>query len=291
MKKSKVSLGKGLSAILGNLSNDVISSSNKNLDNILISQIERNPFQPRNKFNQNKLDELALSIKQLGVIQPITVRKINLDKYQIISGERRYRASKIVGLENIPAYIRIANDQEMLEMALVENIQRENLNPIEIALSYKRLINECNLTQEECSLRVGKKRTTITNFMRLLKLPTEIQNGLSEGKISTGHARALINIKSKENQMNIYHDTVANYYSVREVEQIAKTFSERNYKRTSRNQEYNKHPFAQQKMIHDMTSKLKTEIELKYNKKGDGKIIIPFKNEEELKKIYEIIHA
>ncbi len=291
MKKSKVSLGKGLSAILGNLSNDVMSSSNKNLDNILISQIERNPFQPRNKFNQNKLDELALSIKQLGVIQPITVRKINLDKYQIISGERRYRASKIVGLENIPAYIRIANDQEMLEMALVENIQRENLNPIEIALSYKRLINECNLTQEECSLRVGKKRTTITNFMRLLKLPTEIQNGLSEGKISTGHARALINIKSKENQMNIYHDTVANYYSVREVEQIAKTFSERNYKRTSRNQEYNKHPFAQQKMIHDMTNKLKTEIELKYNKKGDGKIIIPFKNEEELKKIYEIIHA
>ena len=285
MKKSKVSLGKGLSAILGNLSNDVISSSNKNLDNILISQIERNPFQPRNKFNQNKLDELALSIKQLGVIQPITVRKINLDKNKIISGERRYRASKIVGLENIPAYIRIANDQEMLEMALVENIQRENLNPIEIALSYKRLINECNLTQEECSLRVGKKRTTITNFMRLLKLPTEIQNGLSEGKISTGHARALINIKSKENQMNIYHDTVANYYSVREVEQIAKTFSERNYKRTSRNQEYNKHPFAQQKMIHDMTSKLKTEIELKYNKKGDGKIIIPFKNEEELKKI------
>jgi ParB family chromosome partitioning protein len=226
MKKSKVSLGKGLSAILGNLSNDVMSSSNKNLDNILISQVERNPFQPRNKFNQNKLDELALSIKQLGVIQPITVRKINLDKYQIISGERRYRASKIVGLENIPAYIRIANDQEMLEMALVENIQRENLNPIEIALSYKRLINECNLTQEECSLRVGKKRTTITNFMRLLKLPTEIQNGLSEGKISTGHARALINIKSKENQMNIYHDTVANYYSVREVEQIAKTFSE-----------------------------------------------------------------
>ena len=291
MKKSKVSLGKGLSAILGNLSNDVMSSSNKNLDNILISQIERNPFQPRNKFNQNKLDELALSIKQLGVIQPITVRKINLDKYQIISGERRYRASKIVGLESIPAYIRIANDQEMLEMALVENIQRENLNPIEIALSYKRLINECNLTQEECSLRVGKKRTTITNFMRLLKLPAEIQNGLSEGKISTGHARALISVKSKENQMNIYHDTVANYYSVREVEQIAKTFAERNYKRTSRTQEYNKHPFAHQKMIHDIKNKLKTEIELKYYKKGDGKIIISFKNEEKLKKIYEIIYA
>ena len=182
MKRKKGSLGKGLSVILGSSiknTHDNEESISNNKTDLLISQIEINPFQPRLNFNDDKLNELASSIKQLGVIQPITVRKISEKKYQLITGERRLRASKIAEIKRIPAYIRIANDEEMLEMALVENIQREDLNPIEIALSYERLISECNLTQEECSKKVGKNRTTITNFLRLLKLPQEIQQGLS----------------------------------------------------------------------------------------------------------------
>ena len=242
MIKKRGSLGRGLAVILGdnhinntnaNLKKETLHKSG-NTHQILISEIQTNPFQPRIDFDQDKLYELSKSIEQLGIIQPITVRKLEKDEYQLISGERRYRASKLAGLDRIPAFIRTANDQQMLEMALVENIQRENLNPIEVALSYERLINECNLTQEACSHRVGKNRTTITNFLRLLKLPSVIQKGLSERKISAGHARALINVKSNENQINIYHDTIAHGYSVREVEQIVKTFNGYSYKRTSK---------------------------------------------------------
>ena len=216
MTKKRGSLGRGLSAILGNHASNITTDITENTPTtagstheLLIAEIQTNPFQPRTEFDQEKLHELSLSIEQLGIIQPITVRKLEKNKYQLISGERRYRASKLAGLDRIPAFIRTANDQQMLEMALVENIQRENLNPIEVALSYQRLIEECKLTQEACSGRVGKNRTTVTNFLRLLKLPSTIQRGLSEGKISTGHARALINIKSDKNQINIYHDTVA----------------------------------------------------------------------------------
>ena len=208
---NKKSLGKGLSAILGNISTDLNKKSKENSVSMLtVSEIETNPFQPRTNFNQKTIEELSVSIEKMGVIQPVTVRKLI---YQIISGERRLRASKIIGLRKIPAFIRIANDQQMLEMALVENIQREELNAIEIALSYKRLIEECKLTQEECSNRVGKNRTTITNFLRLLKLPPLIQKGLVEKKITTGHARALINVKKEEIQLNIFHDTIAHCYS------------------------------------------------------------------------------
>ena len=241
MTKKRGSLGRGLSAILGNTSvGTSIEAKQENkpivgkTHEISLIEIETNPFQPRTEFNQEKLHELALSIEQLGIIQPITVRKLKENKYQLISGERRFRASKIAGLDKIPTFIRIANDQEMLEMALVENIQRENLNPIEIALSYQRLIEEIKLTQEECSDRVGKNRTTVTNFLRLLKLPSEIQKGLSDSKISTGHARALITVKNKVSQLNIFHDIVANGYSVRDVEQLAKDFANNDYKRTSK---------------------------------------------------------
>ena len=189
--------------------------------------------------------------------------------------------------------MRIANDQEMLEMALVENIQRENLNPIEIALSYQRLIEEVKLTQEQCSERVGKNRSTVTNFLRLLKLPSEIQKGLSDGKISTGHARALITVKNKVSQLNIFHDILANGYSVREVEQLVKDFVDNDYKRTSKNKVTNTPqplPFQHQKMMHDLSRNLEKEVELKRNKKGKGKLIIPFNNDEDLAKIFEFIN-
>ena len=300
MTKKRGSLGRGLSAILGNNSiekTDQTKQENTTLvgetHEILLIEIETNPFQPRIKFNQEKLHELSLSIEQLGIIQPITVRKLKENKYQLISGERRFRASKIAGLDKIPAFVRIANDQEMLEMALVENIQRENLNPIEIALSYQRLIKEVKLTQEQCSERVGKNRTTVTNSLRLLKLPFEIQKGLSDGKISNGHARALITVKNKVSQLNIFHDIVANGYSVRDVEQLAKDFVDSDYKRTSKNKEKNTSQpltFQHQKMIHDLSRSLVKEIELKRNKKGKGKLIIHFKNDEDLAKIFETIN-
>tara|TARA_B100000902_G_scaffold38951_1_gene46333 strand:+ start:384 stop:1274 length:891 start_codon:yes stop_codon:yes gene_type:complete len=294
MKKRK-SLGRGLSAILGNISVKSEKETNqKNINNgdiytIPISQIEINPFQPRNTFKQEKLNELAASISNLGIIQPITVRKIDTEKYQLISGERRYRASKIARINHIPAFIRIANDQQMLEMALVENIQRENLNPIEIALSYKRLIKECNLTQEECSYRVGKNRTTVTNFLRLLKLPVIIQKGLQKNKITTGHARALINIESEENKINIYYDIIQNGYSVREVEQLSKTFNNIKYKRLSKEKKQNAYSFNQKRIIYDLSTKLNTEIEMKQNKNESGRIIICFKNQKDLKRIYDVI--
>jgi ParB family chromosome partitioning protein len=300
MTKKRGSLGRGLSAILGNTSIGTTAQAKQEntsvvvkTHEILLIEIETNPFQPRTEFKQEKLHELASSIEQLGIIQPITVRKLKDNKYQLISGERRFRASKIAGLDKIPAFVRIANDQEMLEMALVENIQRENLNPIEIALSYQRLIEEVKLTQEQCSERVGKNRSTVTNFLRLLKLPSEIQKGLSDGKISTGHGRALITLKNKVSQLNIFHDIVANGYSVREVEQLVKDFVDNDYKRTSKNKVTNTPqplPFQHQKMMHDLSRNLEKEVELKRNKKGKGKLIIPFNNDEDLAKIFEFIN-
>ena len=198
----KQALGRGLSALLKDPENDIKAAGDKGADKVVgniveleLANIEVNPFQPRSSFNEDALKELASSIRELGVIQPITVRKIEFGKYQLVSGERRFRASKLVGLETVPAYIRIANDQESLEMALVENIQREDLDPIEIALSYERLIEEINLTQEQMSERVGKNRSTIANYLRLLKLDPIIQTGMRDGFLSMGHGRALINIE------------------------------------------------------------------------------------------------
>ena len=282
MNKKQNGLGRGLDAILPNIATPEIS----------ISRIETNPFQPRNIFDEESLKELAVSIKELGIIQPITVRKLGFDKYQLISGERRLRASEIVGLTKIPAYIRIANDQQMLEMALVENIQRENLNPIEVALSFQRLIEECNLTQEACSERVGKNRSTITNFLRLLKLPEEIQLGLQSQKISMGHARALINVRDKQKQINLYHDAVANGISVRELEQIVREFAETVYNRTSKEKRVKimiPLPFDKQRKMHELSNYLDRQVQLKTNKKGNGKLIIPFSSDEDFERILSLI--
>ena len=282
MNKKQNGLGRGLDAILPKTETPEIT----------ISKIQTSPFQPRKEFDEDALEELASSIKELGIIQPITVRKLGFDKYQLISGERRLRASEMAGLTKIPTYIRIANDQQMLEMALVENIQRENLNPIEVALSFKRLIEECDLTQDACSERVGKNRSTITNFLRLLKLPKEIQLGLQMKKISMGHARALINVSDKQKQLNIYHDAVANGFSVREVEQIVKMFAEIDYKRTSKDKKVkivNPLPFDKQRKIHELSNYLDREVQLKTNKKGKGKLIIPFSSDEDFEKIIMLI--
>ena len=282
MNKKQNGLGRGLDAILPKTETPEIT----------ISKIQTNPFQPRKEFNEDALEELSSSIKELGIIQPITVRKLGFDKYQLISGERRLRASEMAGLTKIPTYIRIANDQQMLEMALVENIQRENLNPIEVALSFKRLIEECDLTQEACSERVGKNRSTITNFLRLLKLPEEIQLGLQMQKISMGHARALINVSDKQKQLNIYHDAVANGFSVREVEQIVKMFAEIDYKRTSKDKKVkivNPLPFDKQRKMHELSNYLDSKVQMKTNKKGKGQLIIPFTSDEDFEKIIALI--
>ena len=298
MNSKRNALGRGLSAILRNPKTDITDDSkneNNNVSNIseiLIDDIEINPFQPRTNFVQEKIYELTESIRELGIIQPITVRKLGYNKYQLISGERRLRASKELKLKKIPCYIRIANDEQMLEMALVENIQRENLNPIEIALSFKRLINECKLTQEECGSKLGKKRSTITNFLRLLKLPIEIQDALKREKISVGHARALINIKDKTNQLNIFYDIIENGFSVREVEQIAKDFSDVSYNYKAKSTKITSEdiiPFTLQKKLFDLSKDLNVEIKLKRNKKGNGKIIIPFSDDDKLDEIFNKI--
>lgn len=295
MKKDRNALGRGLSSILGASSDSTKNfkiekksntlNKSENFTNISVSQIIINPFQPREKFNQEKLNELAISIENLGIIQPITVRRMNNNNYQLISGERRLRAAKLIGLKKIPAFIRIANDQETLEMALIENIQRENLNPIEIALSYKRLIDEVKLSQEACSERVGKSRSTVANFLRLLKLPLIIQKGLREQVISNGHARPLLAIHSEESQINLFHDIVAHGYSVREVEQICKEFFDKKYVRVSKKTETPDLSFSNQKLIHDISKSLNTDINIKMNKKGKGKLVIYFENEEDLLRI------
>ena len=229
----KQALGRGLSALLKDSVEDIHSIQDKNADKVVgtiveinIDAIEVNPYQPRTYFNEEALRELASSIKELGVIQPITVRKQKDGGFQLVSGERRFRASKLVGLQTIPAYIRLANDQEMLEMALVENIQRQDLDPIEVALSYQRLIEEIKLTQEQLSTRVGKNRTTVTNYLRLLKLDPIIQTGMRDGFLSMGHGRALIAIENQNDQLDIYEKVIKNKLSVRQTEQLVKSLKD-----------------------------------------------------------------
>ena len=221
-------LGRGLGALIENP--DEVRRPRpaaSSINEIDIVQIEANPWQPRSTFDEERLGELAASIKSVGIVQPLTLRKISEDQYQIIAGERRFRAAKLAGLTKVPAYVRDAEDDLMLEMALVENIQREDLDPIEVAISYQRLIDECSLTQEDLSDRVGKKRSTVANYLRLLKLPAEIQLGLRARQISMGHARAIINVESSEKQISIFNETVEQDYSVRKVEELVRDIDKR----------------------------------------------------------------
>ena len=290
MAEKKRALGKGLSALLNNpdteiTKNESIADNNKVIglmSEIKIEQIEINPFQPRIDFDKDTLQELAISIKELGIIQPLTVRKLGHDKFQLISGERRFRASQLIGLKTVPAYIRSANDQAVLEMALVENIQRDQLNPVEVALSYQRLIDECKLTQEKMSERVGKKRSTITNYLRLLKLPPEILSALRDERISMGHARALVNVKNHDTQINIFRDALKNSFTVREIEQIVKDFGDSSYTKTSRKRSKILPSFEHQKLTNEISKKLDKDVKLKVYQSGRGKIEIPFNSNDDL---------
>ena len=250
-----------------------------------ISQIEANPFQPRQEFDPTALRELSQSIKELGLIQPITVRKVAAQKYQIISGERRFRASQMAGLEEVPVYVRTANDQNMLELALVENIQRENLNAIEVAISYKRLMHECNLTTEKLAERVGKDRTTVTNYVRLLKLPPEIQIGIIEKRISMGHARALINCEPEAKQLKIYKLILEKDLSVRKVEELAKEDDAPKLFKT----EKVVLPLEFQKMQADLRLKFGKKAKLARNEHGLGKLEIPFATDDDLVRIIDML--
>ena len=292
----KQALGRGLSALLKDPDNDIKSVDDKNADKVVgniielgIDSIEFNPFQPRTNFNEEALKELATSIKELGVIQPITVRKLDFNKYQLISGERRLRASKLIGLQTIPSYIRIANDNESLVMALVENIQRHDLDPIEIALSYQRLIEEIQLTQEQMSERVGKKRSTITNYLRLLKLDPIIQTGIRDGFISMGHGRAIINIENQDVQSNIYHKIVSQNLSVRETEVLVKNYQ--NSLKPSSNKTTKSNSFSiEEVQKKTFTNFFGAKVDVKLSGNGKGKITIPFHSEEDFKRIIKLIN-
>jgi len=302
----KQALGRGLSALLENAGN-LVKDKNESaavaehvavesaiespighiagdISLVPVSLIEANPFQPRQDFTPDALIELAQSIKELGLIQPITVRKISAKKYQIISGERRFRASQMAGLEEVPVYVRAADDQGMLEMALVENIQRENLNAIEVAISFKRLMEECNMNTEALAERVGKDRTTVTNYVRLLKLPPEIQMGIIEKRISMGHARALINIPESK-QLKIYETIIEKDLSVRKVEELAK-------------EDDVPQLFRPAKVILPLEfQKMQAELRLKYGKRakltrseaGVGKLEIPFNNDDDLQRVIDLL--
>lgn len=291
----KQALGRGLSALLKDPENDIKSATDKNADKVVgniieleIDSIEINPFQPRSNFNEESLKELAISIKELGVIQPITVRKLDFNKYQLISGERRLRASTLVGLTTVPAYIRIANDNESLVMALVENIQRHDLDPIEIALSYQRLMDEIQLTQEQMSDRVGKKRSTIANYLRLLKLDPIIQTGIRDGFISMGHGRAIINIEDLDAQANIYQKIVSQNLSVRDTETLVK-----NYQESLKPKPVTKAKSSSFEIDEDrkkvFTNYFGNKVEVKVAGNGKGKITIPFHSEEDFNRIIELI--
>ncbi|MDB4924695.1 ParB/RepB/Spo0J family partition protein [Mucilaginibacter sp.] len=294
-------LGKGLSALLNDSdnvlpykksnNNNVSSNSEVNslgsVNDIKLSEIEVNPFQPRTDFDEQALSDLADSIKLQGLIQPITVRRVNAHKFQLISGERRLRASKMAGLTHIPAYVRTANDQQMLEMALIENIQRENLNAIEVALSFQRMLDECNLKQEELGERVSKNRSTVTNYLRLLKLPPSIQASIRDGAISMGHARALITVEDPAKQIYIHKHIIQQGLSVRKVEEMVRELQSSRIKKEGKQPE--PISFQIQKIQDDLASKFSTRVKLKMNNKGNGIIEIPFLSEDDLGRILEML--
>ena len=288
----KQALGRGLSALLKDPENDINSVSDKNADKVVgniveldLDSIQVNPFQPRSNFNDEALEELASSIKELGLIQPITVRKLDFNSYQLVSGERRYRASRLIGLQTIPAYIRIANDQESLEMALVENIQRQDLDPIEIALSYQRLIDEINLTQEKLSERVGKKRSTITNYLRLLRLDPIIQTGMRDGFISMGHGRALVNVEKKQDQIAIYEKIIGNGLSVRDTEKLVQGYHGEGSRQSAITGRPTVQPDFVKSAIRAFRNALDTDVQIRASDSGKGKISIAFHSREDFQRL------
>ena len=290
--KRRNALGRGLGALLDDsliFETPARSVVAGNMMEITLDQIEVNPFQPRSDFNQESLRELADSIKAQGIIQPVTVRKLGDSKYQLIAGERRLQASKLAGLKVIPAYIRTANDQEMLEMSLIENIQRENLNAIEIALSFQRLLTDCNLKQEELGDRVGKNRTTVNNYLRLLKLPPDIQIGIRDKKISMGHARALINVENIDTQLNLFNQIVKEDLSVRKIEALVRAIVSDNLDKRSKVRSISSNEIAIRQLQHKLSSHFGSRIQITADEKNRGVIRIPFISTDDLNRILEIL--
>jgi ParB family chromosome partitioning protein len=296
LPKKRNALGRGLGALLEDSSTQNNEWSKERtsanfMDEIPLKYIEVNPFQPRTFFDKAALEELAESIKIQGIIQPITVRKLNRDSYQLIAGERRFQASKMAGLQNIPAYVRTANDQQMLEMALIENIQRENLNALEIALSYQRLLTECSLKQEELGDRVGKNRTTINNYLRLLKLPPDIQIALRDNKISMGHARAIINIENADLQLEVYRKIIDEDLSVRKVEALVRNLVTGKPKESGPLRVQNLEKEWEVKQLQSkLSSHFGSKIQIRRDERNKGEIKIPFVSEEDLNRILEILY-
>lgn len=294
--KRKNALGRGLGALLEDSSTNAVQTLDNNpvgsMNEIQLSQIQVNPYQPRTHFDRQALEELAESIKVQGIIQPITVRKLSQDEYQLISGERRFQASKIARLKTIPAYIRTADDQQMLEMALIENIQRENLNAMEIALSYQRLLEECDLKQEQLGERVGKNRTTVNNYLRLLRLPPDIQAGIRDKKISMGHARAIVNVEDIDKQLHIYKKAVEEELSVRKVEQLVRDLMSESYDKpnTEKKGSTQHRSYEVQQVQQKLSSHFGTRVGLKADNQFRGEIKIPFVSTEDLNRILEIIN-
>lgn len=293
--KKRNALGRGLGALLDDsvvFDAPIQKSGTPNLGNIgeiPLEQIEVNPFQPRSDFDQDALNELAESIRTQGIIQPITVRQLSPKKFQLIAGERRFQAAKIAGLKQLPAFVRTANDQEMLEMALIENIQRENLNAIEIALSYQRLLTECDLKQEELGDRVGKNRATVTNYLRLLKLPPDIQVGIRDKKISMGHARALINVENVETQLELYRKMVREDLSVRKVESLVRAVARGTSGKASEQPTRPPNDALFRQLQNKLSSHFGSRIKVSINKDDRGEIRIPFVSTDDLNRILEIL--
>nr|WP_294897078.1 ParB/RepB/Spo0J family partition protein [uncultured Pedobacter sp.] len=305
-KDRKFGLGRGLGALLSD-SPDVSrersqTNTNENssvtdnpsaalgaISHVKVNQVEVNPFQPRFEFDETALKELSESIRLQGLIQPITVRQMGQNSYQLISGERRLRASKLAGITEIPAYIRTADDQQMLEMALIENIQRENLNAIEVALSFQRMIDECNINQEELGDRVSKNRSTVTNYLRLLKLPPTIQAAIRDNRISMGHARALINVANADAQLFIFQEILDKDLSVRKVEEMVRQMKNGITKPEGKDRKPEAISFQYQKIQDDLSSKFATKIKMKVASGGKGSIEIPFLSDDDLSRILELL--
>ncbi len=295
MSKKKEALGKGIRALLEtiddkpDLSSSTLGSKSDNKDFLLVKvdQIEVNPYQPRTEFDKQSLEELSQSIKVHGLIQPITVRKLG-NKFQLISGERRVRASRLAKLKEVPAYVRTADDQGMLEMGLIENIQREDLNALEVAINYQRLIDECDLKQDELGERIGKNRSTISNYLRLLKLPPSIQIGIKDKKISMGHARAIVSIDDPISQTDIYNTIVQKGLSVRGTEQLVREYSESAAKSRKKSTTPSL-PTEYKNIQNQLTSRLSTKVALKHKSNGRGEIVISYFSDDDLNRILELL--
>jgi ParB family chromosome partitioning protein len=277
----KNALGRGLGALIDGVEKEVLDKKVEANLQIAVDSIDVNPFQPRTRFDEQSLEELAASIRQFGIVQPLTVRESGGGRYQLIAGERRLRAAKIAGLTHVPAFVRTADDQAMLELALVENIQREDLDAVDVAISYQRLIEECRITQEQLSDRVGKQRSTVANYLRLLKLPPEIQLGIKNKQLSMGHARTLINIEDPKKQIKVYYRIIDSDLSVRSTEELVRSLQAENLRDPSKGEKKKKLSGHLEKIF---TSKVNFRI----NEKGKGKIVIQFDNPEEMERILGI---